>query len=216
MKKISIAIADDSTMFRKGLVRIISSYDKFNVVIEAGNGNDLIQKLSEKKYKIPDICIIDINMMPVNGYQAAKEITEKWPDLKILALSMYSEEYCIIKMFRSGARGYLTKDIEPNILIKAIGDVYEKGFYHENIDASILSKAMQLVTSFPEINNSELNFLSFCCSDLHYKEIALKMNVSERTIDSYRDSLFKKLKIKTRAGLITFAIQSGLVHNAKY
>ncbi|MCB9044587.1 MAG: helix-turn-helix transcriptional regulator [Chitinophagales bacterium] len=84
-------------------------------------------------------------------------------------------------------------------------------FYHQEIDAVVLSKAMQVQLGvLPELTGSELEFLSLCCSDLHYREIAPKMNVSERTIDSYRDSLFKKLQVKSRPGLVTFAMLTGL------
>lgn len=215
MKKqtINIAIADDHTLFRKGLKSILNSNKNFQVIIEAEDGRDLIEKLSVST-KLPDICLLDIDMRPMNGYDTAKAITKQWPAIKTIALSMYTIEYCIINMLRNGARGFLTKGMDPELLFSAIEQLYEKGFYHDGIDSELLSQAMQSgLGVVPELTVLELEFLSLCCSDLHYKDIAPKMNVSERTIDSYRDSLFKKLNAKSRPGLVTFAMLTGLGSN---
>ena len=212
-KTITLAIADDHTLFRKGLINILNSYKSFTVIIEAGNGKDLIEKLSTCT-TLPDICILDIDMRPINGYDAAKEIAQQWPAIKMIALSMYTDEYCIINMLRNGTRGFITKDTEPGELFSALEQLHKKGFYHDGIDPELLSRAMQSgLGVVPELTNSEKEFLSLCCSDLHYRDIAPRMNVSERTIDSFRDNLFKKLNVKSRPGLVTFAMLTGLGSN---
>lgn len=206
---IRIAIAEDHVMFRSILAATINSYKSFTVDIEAGDGTELIEKISAAK-QLPDICILDISMKPMNGYETAGLIRSKWPAIKTLALTMFIDDFCIIGMLRKGARGFITKDRKPEELINALEKLYEKGFYHEGLDDEILFHAIQGETTYPPLTEKELEFLPYCCSDLHYREIAGLMHVSERTVESYRDSLFKKLNIKTRSGLATFAMLTGL------
>lgn len=212
MKKqtINIAIADDHTMFRKGLVRILNSFKHINIVIEAADGMELLEKLNIAA-RLPDICVLDIDMRPMNGYDAAKEIRSQYPNIKTVGLSMYNDEFCIIRMLRNGARGYMTKDMEPDKLVVALEQIKVHGFCHQNIDSEILSKAMHTDQGiFPELSEQELMFIMLCCSDLQYKDIALKMHVNDRTIDNYRDKVFKKINVKTRHGLVTLAMLTGL------
>jgi two-component system invasion response regulator UvrY len=210
---IHIAIADDHTILRKGVMEILSRFDNIAVVAEAANGRELIAKLQSAP-TLPDVCIIDINMPEMNGYETAAEAKKRWPDMKILALSMYDTELNVIKMLRNGANGYVLKDADPEELRVAINKVYKDGFYH----SELVTGRMLNILHDPdgklntELNERELNFLRLSCTELTYKEIAEQMCLSPRTIDGYREDLFKKLNITSRTGLAMYAIKAGLVN----
>lgn len=209
---IHIAIADDHTILRKGVVEIISKFDNMDVIIEAGNGKDLITKL-QGAVQLPDVCIVDVNMPEMNGYDTAAAIRKSWPEIRVLALSMYDTELNIIKMLRNGANGYVLKDSDPEDLRVAITKVYKDGFYYSELVTGrmlhILHDPDGKITT--ELNERELTFLGLCCTELTYKEIAEQMFLSPRTIDGYRENLFKKLDITTRTGLAMYAIKAGVV-----
>lgn len=210
---IKICIADDHLLFRKGLTELISDFGNVELLFDAGNGEQLLEKLSAAK-ELPDVCILDINMPVMNGFDTAKAIKKKWPKMKMLALSMSDNEFSIIRMLRAGANGYVLKDVEPLELKRAITTIYTKGFYHSEIITGRLLRMSQDRTPEEEerdsLTDKEIQFLEFCCSELTYKDIAERMGHSPRTIDGYRDNLFIKLNIKSRTGLVIYAIRKGL------
>lgn len=210
---IHIALADDHAMLRKGVAEMLSKFDNMKVVAEAGNGKELLAQL-ERIDPIPDVCIIDINMPEMNGYDTASAIKRNYPKMRILALSMYDTELNIIKMLRNGANGYLLKDADPEELRHAINAVYTNGFYYSDI---VTGRMLNILhdpdgKTNVDLNAKELQFLKYCSTELTYKEIADEMNLSARTIDGYRETLFRKLNITTRTGLAMYAIKAGLVH----
>lgn len=206
-EKIKIALADDHTMLRKSLKMVIDSMPEFEVIMDVDNGKQLLNQLTNTPVH-PHICILDINMPEMNGYETAKAITKSYPDINILALSMYDNEQNIIRMLRSGASGYMLKDSDPEELKKALLEIQETGFYQSDI---IRGKILKSIDAAVELNENETQFLKLCCTELTYKDIAEKMYKSPRTIDGYRDALFAKLNISTRSGLVVYAIKTGLV-----
>lgn len=215
--KIPIALADDHTMFRRGLISVLKSYGDFDVLFDVSNGKELLEKIKASEEK-PKVCIIDINMPVMHGYDTVRQLKQLYPDMLILALSMYDEERNIIQMLRCGANGYLLKDKEPDVLAEAIRIVNKKGFYDsELITDDIMSTVKLREEKIPNNKNTtvsgkELEFLKYACTELTYKEIAIAMEVSERTIDGYRDRLFEKLRVKSRIGLVMYAIRNGMVN----
>ncbi len=210
---IKIAIADDHTILRKGVIEILSRFENMMVVAEAANGKELVTRL-QSAATLPDVCIIDINMPEMNGYETAAEVRRLWPDIRILALSMYDTELNVIKMLRNGANGYVLKDSDPEDLKIAINKVYKEGLYHSEL---VTGRMMNLINDpdgkiNAELNDREINFLRYACTELTYKEIADQMHLSPRTIDGYREDLFKKLSITSRTGLAIYAIKAGLVN----
>lgn len=209
--RILIAIADDHTLLRKGLADLVESFGSFKVIIEAGDGAELISKL-ETATVMPHICILDVNMPVLDGFGTLTQLKRKWPMLKVLSLSMYNNEFTIIRMLRNGANGYLLKNCDPNEFKNALLVINDKGFYEAGLmGKGIFNKSLHehAVTITPK----EMEFLKLCCSELAYKEIASKMQISPRTVEDYRDNLFKKLKLNTRTGLVMYAISCGLVPN---
>jgi two-component system invasion response regulator UvrY len=209
---IKVALADDHAILRKGVAEILSKFEGIEVIMQAGNGKELITKLLST-YELPDVCILDINMPEMNGYETAAAIKKRWPDIKILALSMYDTELNIIKMLHNGASGYVLKDNDPEDLKVAIKEVHQHGFYYSDLVTGRMLHLLHDPTSKNELdlNDRETTFLKYCCTELTYKEIADKMFLSPRTIDGYREALFKKLEITTRTGLAMYAIKAGLV-----
>jgi two-component system invasion response regulator UvrY len=208
-KQIKIAIADDHTLFRKGIIELINSFGEFQVIIDAVNGKELIDALKESA-QLPDICIIDINMPVLNGYDTAYKIRHEWPEVKIMALSMLNEEFSVIKMLRSGANGYIIKDSEAIDLHRALIGIYEHPYYHSELVTTKMLYDLHQNDKKNSITEKEIEFLHHCCTELTYKQIANIMNVSPRTIDDYRDALFAKLKLKSRTALAIFALRTGL------
>lgn len=209
-----IALVDDHSLLRKGLGQLVASLG-FNVCIEADNGKEFIESIS--KENPPDIVLLDINMPEMDGYETTKWLRQNHPLINVIALSMYDNETSIIRMIRYGAKGYILKDSEPAELKAAIDAVLNKGFYYSDL---VSGKLLHAINNMDEegdlknraqLNNRELDFLKHTCSELTYKEIAEKMFVSPRTIDGYRDALFEKLNLKTRVGLVMYAIKNGIV-----
>ncbi len=208
-EKIKVALADDHTMFRRGLISILKPYRNIEVLFDAANGQELIDRIHNAEEK-PAICIIDINMPEMNGYDTARYIKKHFPKIKMLALSMYDDEDNIIKMLRNGANGYLLKDSEPDVLVEALKLINEQGFYHsELITSDILHSLHDMNTIM--LSSAEIDFLKMACTEMTYKEMANALAVSERTVDGYRDRLFTKLDVKSRIGLVIYAIRNNIV-----
>jgi len=207
--KIKVALADDHTMFRRGLISILKPYPDIEVLFDAANGQELIDAIQNADEK-PDICIIDINMPEMNGYDTARHIKRYFPKIKMLALSMYDDEDNIIKMLRYGANGYLLKDSEPDVLVEALKAIHEQGFYHSELITTDILKSMNDVDTL-RLSSAEIDFLKMACTEMTYKEMSMAMAVSERTIDGYRDRLFHKLNVRSRIGLVMYAIRNGII-----
>lgn len=214
--KIYVAIVDDHAMFRKSLTVLINLFAGYEVLFDAANGKDMMAQLKPKQ--LPDIILMDIAMPVVDGYASTTWLRDNYPTIKVLALSTMDAETSIIKMIKSGAKGYILKDAEPAELKQAFEEVTERGyFYNELITRKVMNSINHLTENknspglFANLSVRELEFLKFICSELTYKEIADKMCVSVRTAEGYRDSLCEKLNLKTRVGLAMYAIKNQLV-----
>jgi DNA-binding NarL/FixJ family response regulator len=218
MKKITVAVLDDHKLFRDGLVELIGGFPGYVVIIEADNGQDFLRQVGPER--LPDIVLLDINMKLMDGYETAQWLRENYPAVKILVLSMYEDENSVIRMLRLGARGYVLKDIRKQELEQALASLVDKGYYYTEM---ITGKLIHAISHFDEIKTEpsfkelaglsqrELEFLKLVCSELTYKDIADRMCLSVHTIDGYRDALFEKLKVRSRVGLVLYAIKSKLV-----
>jgi two-component system, NarL family, invasion response regulator UvrY len=212
--KIKIALVDDHVLLRKGLVELVRNLG-YEVLFEADNGLDLQQKIN--KDNLPDLVMLDINMPEMDGFATAQWIKQKFPLIKVMALSMYDNENSIIRMFKAGAKGYILKDSEPAELKMALTSVLEKGYYYSELVTGKLIHSINKLDEDADISNlsklstREIEFLKYACTEMTYKEIADKMFLSPRTIDGYRDDLFEKLNLKTRVGLVMYAIKNGIV-----
>ncbi len=208
----SVVIVDDHILIAKAIGGIIDAFPKYNVLYEAEHGKALMEKFRQPK-NIPDIVLLDINMPVMDGFDTAKWLKEHHPDVLILTLSMEDDEQSLVKMIKSGAKGYLLKNVHPAELEKALDSLTTKGFYYP--DWATNKIFLSLAHDEPlkddiKFTDREMEFLAHCCSELTYKEIAEKMFCSNRTVEGYRDALFDKLGLKTRTGLVMYAIKSGI------
>lgn len=213
MNNINIAVVDDHQLFRSGMVQLVKSLNSsFNVMLEAENGKDFLDKL--KTSQSPDIVLLDISMPVMDGFQTAGALQKLYPDLKVLIISMNEDEASLIKMLKFGVKGFVGKDIEPEELKVAISKILHDGFYYSDKITEHLINTLQPVEQediIETLTEREIEFLILACSERTYKGIADEMIVSPKTVQGYRDSVYTKLKIKTRVGLVMFAIKSNLV-----
>jgi two-component system invasion response regulator UvrY len=209
MEKIKIALAEEYPIFRQGLRSTINSFEECIVVVEAEDGQQLLDYFTNAD-ELPDICIFDISLPVINGYEALKDIKRRWPQLKVLILSMTDSELSIIRMIKIGANGILMKECNPTELHKALLSIHNEGIYYKEAhDRTQLDKAKNSIAL--QLSYSEMEFMSLCCTDMNYKAIADAMRVSTRTVDSYRNTLYKKLKVNSRIGIVLFALNIGML-----
>ncbi|WPO90969.1 response regulator transcription factor [Chryseobacterium sp. YR459] len=213
MKTIPIAIVDDHTLISKALENMITENTQYRVIMNHPNGEEFIAGV-EKASELPAVVLMDVNMPYKNGIETTEWLTEHYPDIKVIALTMDDDEKVLIRMLKAGAKGYLLKDMQPSILFQAIDTVFEKGSFYTDFVAQKLLKVkteeMKNASLLSELKDREKEFIKWACSELTYKEIADRMCLSPKTIDGYRDSVFVKLDIKNRAGLVLFALKHDL------
>lgn len=206
---IKIALIDDHVILRKSLAVLIGMFKDFEIVMQADNGRDFINQLTPKQ--LPDIAVLDITMPVMDGVETARWLKQNHPQVKVLALSMLKNDLIIIRMLKNGAGGYILKDCEPAELRAALHNVYEKGYYYnEWVTPGMRNRE---AFDFPQkmLNEQELVFMRWACTEKSHKQIADEMKVSPRTIDGYRDSLFKKLNMNSRVGIVIYAIKNNIV-----
>ena len=208
MKTSKIVIVEDHVLLSQAISALVNSFENFDVTYLCKNGKELITKLKTPA-NIPDIILMDVNMPIMNGIETTTYLREHYPNIKVIALSVEEEEDTIIKMLKAGAKGYLLKDVEKNILETALNEVINNGYYHTKDVSNLLINSLNedFKNSKTQLKEREIEFLKLVCTELTYKEIAEKMFLSPKTIDGYRDTLFYKLQVKNRIGLVIYAIK---------
>lgn len=210
---IQVAYADDHVLVRKGTISLLSS-DEIRFVIEADNGREMMQKL-EKAKRVPDICMVDISMPVMDGFALVSEIREKYPLMRTLVLTAYKSNLNIVRMIRAGANGYLVKSTSPAEVKAALQIIHNTGFYFSELITNNLYKSIQDVKpSSITFTEREMEFLTHCCSDLSYDQIAGEMGISPKTIQGYCERIFAKFGVNSRLGLVIVALKSGIVPNS--
>lgn len=210
--QIKIGIVDDHQLFLASLTMMLESLPDFTVVVEAVSGVDLQKKLVVDS-NVPEIMLVDVNMPVMDGVATAQWLQTSYPAIKLIALTQNDKDVAIIQMFRAGCCAYLLKDVHPSILEQAIHAVYKQGYF--NLDSVQFNPGRLFKVSGSDhihsLSEREKTFLNHVCSELTYKQIASEMNVSERTVDGYRETLFEKLSVKSRVGLALLAVRQGIV-----
>lgn len=207
-----VTLIDDHELIRQGLSSLISSFPNFRVLFEAGSGRDFISKL--KPSALPDLVLMDVTMPDMDGFETCNWLRVNHPSVKVIALSVMDDEDGIIRMLKSGAKGYLLKNTNPAELLTAMESVIDRGYHFNDLVSNRVIKAINN-SGRPEYEKSEIHltereitFLKLACTERSYKEIGTEMNVSSRTVETFRDNLFAKLELKTRIGLVLYAIKS--------
>lgn len=214
--KIKIGLADDHVLLRDALATLIDGFGNCQVVVQASNGEELIDAI--RSGRVPDVLILDLNMPKLSGWEVATWIQENHPEMRVLMLTMYDSELSLIRLLQAGVKGFLKKDIHPDELKQAIHTVMDTGYYYSNYTSSRIAQLFRvneegkMVLQKNLLSEQELSFLKLACSELTYKEVALEMGLNPRAVDGLRDQLFVKLDIKSRVGLAIFAIRHGIVN----
>ncbi|MEJ5090692.1 response regulator [Sphingobacterium faecium] len=211
-KIISIAIIDDHNLFRQGMISLLSEFKEIQIVFDASNGQEMKDKIG--CHPLPEVILMDINMPVMDGYESTSWIKEHYPQIKVLALSMFDDDKPIINMLKSGAGGYLLKESKTSDVVAAIKTINEHEYFLNDLVSGRLLRNIQdnkpIQNILADLSANEIKFLQLCCSEYTYKEIADQMNLSPHTIDNYRQNLFQKFEIKSRTGLVLFALKNEL------
>ncbi|MAN59641.1 MAG: DNA-binding response regulator [Flavobacteriaceae bacterium] len=205
----SVVVVDDHNLLSEAIGSLVDDFEHFALAYVCRNGKELLTELT-RRGKTPDIVLMDVNMPIMNGIEATEHLKEHYPEIKVLALSIEEEEEIILKMLRAGARGYLMKDTKKEILEEALEQLMDKGYYHTNTIAKILVGSLTKQPFDIEFTDRELEFIEYACTEMTYREIAEKMFLSPKTIEGYRDSIYEKIGIKNRIGLVLYAIRNNL------
>ena len=217
MEKIKLIIADDQILFLKGLRLLINTFDTIELVAEATNGQELLDKI---KTHSPDVVLIDLKMPVMDGIEATKRIKKYYPEVKIILLSMYNDESIINLVMSLGANGYLLKNEEPHILKEAIEAVVQKDFYFNEYTSRALLKGSQQPSSGKrssilsedfQLTKREIEILQLICQEYTSNEIANKLFISIRTVEGHRKSILSKTGVRNTAGLVMFAMKNNII-----
>jgi DNA-binding NarL/FixJ family response regulator len=215
MSKIKVAIADDYRIFREGLKVSLSQDEKMEMLFEVDNGEDLLKNVELNK---PDVIIMDLKMPIMDGMEATQQLRKKYQDIKIVVVSMYDDDKFIIHLMEIGANGYLFKNAEPDEIRKAIHAVFENGYYFNDIVNKALLKKLVLKGNIKpsfnqnvELTERELQVLKLICEEKTASEIGKEIFLSPRSVEGIRQRLIEKVGVKNSAGLVMFAVKSGIV-----
>ena len=217
MEKIKIAIADDHQLFREGLAFIILQNQGLELIIDAENGKDLLSQL-EASPQLPNIILMDIKMPGMDGMECTQKVKAKYPGIRIIALSMYDQEDFILHLLDLGVSGYLLKDSSAQEVNKAINQTYDTGYYFSDIVSQAMLRGLKRKKAFkPKINDQvqvtprEKEILDLIIKEYTTQEIAEKLFISTRTVETHRKNLLEKLNAKNTAGLVIKALHYGFV-----
>jgi DNA-binding NarL/FixJ family response regulator len=210
--KITLGIVDDQKLFLRALFELIKVFQEFEVIVEAADGEAFLGKLTALS-SLPDIILCDVKMEGMSGPEVVQAIAARFPLVKIIALSSIDDDVAIIRMLRAGCCAYLLKSIDDTELKRALLEVNQTGYYNADGSNIRYRRLAQEAKDNPgiQLNHRETQFLKLACSDLTYKQIATRMNVAERTVDGYRESLFEKLNVQSRVGMALEAIRLDFV-----
>lgn len=213
--EIKVAIADDHKIFRKGVILSLRHYTNIKFVLEADNGEDLLNQLDEAK---PDVILMDLRMPVKDGIEATKFISKHYPNIAVIVLTMHEDDRFVTHLMENGANGYLLKSTDPAEIKKAITDVVSKGYYLNNfVNRILLKRAHNKTKSIPSLNNDfpvtdkEKDVLRYICMEFTSQEIGQKMEISPRTVESIKERLMERFGVKNTAGLVFFAVKNNLV-----
>lgn len=216
MPKINICIVDDHQIFRKAMIRLLKTFKRIGEITEASNGEECLQMV---KLKTPDVVVLDLEMPVMNGTECAEQLLKKYPNLKIIVLTMHDSEKYMVYMLELGVHSFLLKNTDPEELEKAISSVVDHDFYYNDLLNTAIHRTMKSKTRHerPEfggkqdLTEREREILKLICSEKSLREIANQLSLSEKTVQSHKLNIQSKLKVKSTVGLVKASFELGLI-----
>jgi DNA-binding NarL/FixJ family response regulator len=216
MERIKVLIADDHKIIRVGLRGILDKTNEVEVVAEAEDGNQVLEIL---KSIVTDVVLMDIDMGRTSGIETTKKVKETFPDIRVLALTMHEEQDNVIQMLEAGASGYLLKNTGVEELLAALHAVVKGDSYFSNTISATLLKALTNIKATSKtkynkdipLSDREIEVLKLIAGEYTNGEIAEKLFISIRTVDTHRRNILEKLQLKNTAGLVKYAIEKAFI-----
>jgi two-component system, NarL family, response regulator NreC len=215
MSKIRILLADDHGLVRKGLRLLVESQEGLEVVGEAADGREAVRLAAQLR---PDIAILDIAMPNLNGIDAAAQIVKSCPDVRVVILSMHSDETYVVRALDAGARGYLLKDSAEDDLVQAIRTVAEgRPYFSPAISATLLEDYVRtlrqrgLTDSYDLLTDREKEVLQLLAEGKSNKDVAALLNLSPYTIETHRTNMMQKLNLHNTAEIVLYAVRKKII-----
>ena len=212
---IRVAIADDHILFRAGVKTALSPYSDIQIVAEADNGMQLLNILKLTK---PDVVLLDIQMPIMDGISTLPEIKRLHPDVRVVMLTIHNDHSMISRLFELGANGYLTKNSDSEVIYDAVKTVFEKEYYMNHLTnkalIDVIRKQRNPRVATPteaKLTEKEITILKMMCEEKSTKEIADLVDLSPRTVEAIRDKLKTKTGAKSVAGLVMYAVKTGII-----
>jgi two-component system, NarL family, response regulator DegU len=212
--KLKVYIADDHTLFRKAMMNLLQTFNRVEKVRDAENGKELMAMVKEEA---PDIVLLDLQMPVMDGSETCEQLYNRYPDVKVIVLSMHDSERYILHMMDLGARAFLFKNVEPDELERAIYSVADKDFYHNEFIARVLRKSLteKHLSKRPDFNQElsdrEREIVLLICQEYSTKEMGSRLGISDRTVESHRARIMEKLGVKNIVGIVRYAYEHGLL-----
>ena len=214
-EKIRVGIVDDHAMIRKGLAALIDDCEDMEVIFEAENGEQALERLN---FEQPHVVMLDLDMPVMDGKTTLPLIKEQFPDVKVIILSMHDEDSMIVLTMELGANGYLTKGGDPDELEKAIRAVYFSDYYLSERVSRLTLLRLQSPNAFKSdsltaqtLSKREMEVLKLVCEEKSTAEIGDELHISPRTVEGHRQRIIQKIGAKNTIGMVVFAIKEGIV-----
>ncbi len=214
-RKINIAVVDDQQLFRQGMISLLREFKDLNIMFEAGNGEELMEKLKAQPH--PEVILLDIEMPEMDGLEATAQLKLKHPEIKVIILTMHDEEEMIIHLIEAGAHGFLPKNEDIEHVVDAIYAVHENGYYFNDkisramVNGLVSSKKIHPHFRATELSKRELEVLELICKEYTSSEIGEKVGLSARTVDNHRLNILKKIGARNTVGMVMYAMKKGLI-----
>jgi two-component system, NarL family, response regulator DegU len=218
MAKIKLALVDDHNLFRRGIASILGQVADFELILEASNGQEFIEKIPRK---MPDVVLLDLQMPVLDGTATADYLRENYPLIKIIVLTMHDEDRMVLHLLEKGVSGYLLKDADPDEVEKAVRKVIDEGVYlNEFVSRAMLRKMTNKTTVVKQstlynskilLSEREKEVLKLICEGLSTAEISDRIFLSPRTVEGHRLRILEKTGTKNTAGMVAYAFKNDLV-----
>lgn len=212
--KKTIAIVDDHALFREGIVSLLKEYKEFDIVLQASNGKELLDGLKKVK---PQVVLLDIQMPVMDGIETTVQLRKKYPNTKIIILTMHNEEGLIFDLMGKGANGFLPKDRSVEFVVDAIHAVFDKGYYYnEAVTKAVITGVRNnssVKKSFYQspLSEREIEIVKLICKQHTSREIGEILNLSSRTVEAHKNNILRKTKSINTAGIVLYAIEYHLL-----